>query len=145
MKLSPRSPLSIVLAGSAWLALIGNIPLWQALWRLPEIHGWRGLVMGLVMAGMVFCLSLSMLSLLSWRGVLRPVLAVLSLITALSTHYMLSYGIVIDTPMVINVLQTDVGEARDQLSLSVLLSVLLIVLPISWWACCSPAWWARCC
>ena len=143
MKLSPRSPLSIVLAGSAWLALIGNIPLWQALWRLPEIHGWRGLVMGLVMAGMVFCLSLSMLSLLSWRGVLRPVLAVLSLITALSTHYMLSYGIVIDTPMVINVLQTDVGEARDQLSLSVLLSVLLIVLPISWWAWRRPLLWPR--
>jgi hypothetical protein len=58
-----RSPLSIVLAGSAWLAVVGNLALWQALWQLPDIHGWRGLLMGGVMAGMVFCLCVSMLSL----------------------------------------------------------------------------------
>ena len=143
MKISPRSPLSIVLAGSAWLAVVGNLPLWQAMWRLPEIHGWRGGMLGLTLAAMVFCLCLSLLSLLNWRGVLRPALALITLITALSTHYMLSYGIVIDTPMVINVLQTDVGEARDQLSLSVLLSVLLIVLPLGLWMWRHPLQWPR--
>ena len=143
MTSSHRSPLSIVLAGSGWLAVLGNIPLWQALWKLQDLHGWRGGLMGLVLAGMVFCVCVSLLSWVSWRGLLRPVLLVLSVVTALSTHYMLSYGIVIDTPMVINVLQTDVGEARDQLSLSVLLSVLLIVLPLSWWMWRKPLLWPR--
>ncbi len=143
MRLLHRSPLSLVLSGSAWLAVMGNLPLWQALWRLPDLPGWRGVVMGLVMAGMVFCLCVALLSVLSWRGLLRPVLLALAVITALSTHYMLSYGIVIDTPMVINVLQTDVGEARDQLSLSVLLSVMLIVLPLLWWMWRRPLVWPR--
>ena len=72
MRLLHRSPLSLVLSGSAWLALMGNLPLWQALWRLPDLPGWRGVVMGLVMAGMVFCLCVSILSIVSWRGLLRP-------------------------------------------------------------------------
>ena len=128
-----RSPLSLVLAVSAWLAVVGNLPLWQALWRLPDIHGWRGAVLSLTIAGMVFCLCMALLSCLSWKAILRPASVVISLVTALSTHYMMSYGIVIDTPMVINVLQTDVGEARDQLSVSVMMSVLLIVAPVAWW------------
>lgn len=143
MKLTPRSPVSIVLAASAWLAVVGNIPLWLAMWRLPDLHGWRGGMLSLVIAGMVFAVCLSVVSVLSWRGVLRPALLVLALITALSTHYMLSYGIVIDTPMVINVLQTDVGEARDQLSLSVLLPVLLIVAPLCVWMWRRPLLWPR--
>ena len=138
-----RSPLAVALAGSAWLALAGNLPLWQAMWQLPDLHGWRGAWLALVMAAMIVSLSMSCLSLFCWRGVLRPALLVLSLITALSTHYMLSYGIIIDTPMVINVLQTDVGEARDQLSLSVLLSVLLLVLPLAWWMWRRPLAWPR--
>jgi len=100
-----RSPLSVVLAGSAWLAVVGNLALWQALWQLPDLHDGRGVVMGLVLAGMVFCLCVSILSLVTWRGLLRPSLVILAVISALSTHYMLSYGILIDTPMVINVLQ----------------------------------------
>jgi lipid A ethanolaminephosphotransferase len=100
-------------------------------------------MLGLVIAAMVFCVCVSLLSLLSWRGLLRPTLLLMALITALSTHYMLSYGIVIDTPMVINVLQTDIGEARDQLSLSVLMSVVLIVLPLAWWIWRQPLAWPR--
>jgi lipid A ethanolaminephosphotransferase len=128
-----RSSLALVMTGSAWLALAGNLPLWLALWRLPDWHGWRAGLLAVVMAGMVFSLCMALLSLLNWKGLLRPALLLLSLITALSTHYMMSYGIIIDTPMVINVLQTDVVEARDQLSLSVLLSVLMLVLPLAWW------------
>jgi len=138
-----RSPLTTVLAGSAWLAVVGNLALWQALWQLPDLHDGRGVVMGLVLAGMVFCLCVSILSIVSWRGLLRPSLVILAVISALSTHYMLSYGILIDTPMVINVLQTDVGEARDQLSLSVLLSVSLIVLPLMGWMWRRPLAWPR--
>ncbi|MEY3766103.1 MAG: hypothetical protein RLZ03_1063, partial [Pseudomonadota bacterium] len=138
-----RSPLTTVLAGSAWLAVAGNLALWQALWQLPDLHDGRGVVMGLVLAGMVFCLCVSILSIVSWRGLLRPSLVILAVISALSTHYMLSYGILIDTPMVINVLQTDLGEARDQLSLSVLLSVSLIVLPLIGWMWRRPLAWPR--
>jgi lipid A ethanolaminephosphotransferase len=141
MKAPFRSPLQVLLAGSAWLAVMGNIPLWLGLWQLPEGRGGHGVYMTLILAAMTFSLCVSLLSVLSWRGLLRPALMVLVLITGLSTHYMLSYGIVIDTTMVTNVLQTDVGEARDQMSLSLLLTVLLLTLPLAWWMWRRPLNW----
>jgi len=55
------------------------------------------------------------------------------LLAAFATHYMLMYGIVVDTPMLVNVLQTDTREARDQLSWRLLATVVgLAVLPLVW-------------
>jgi lipid A ethanolaminephosphotransferase len=46
---------------------------------------------------------------------------------------MLTYGILVDTLMVINVLQTDTREARDQLSWQLAVTVLVLgVLPAMW-------------
>ena len=133
MNAASRSPLRILIIASTWLAVVGNVPLWIALWRLPEGQGWRGVVMAMTLAGMTFSLCVALLSLLAWRGLLRTAIVLLLLVTGFSIHYMLSYGIVIDTTMVTNVLQTDAGEARDQLSLSLLLTVLMFCLPMVWW------------
>jgi lipid A ethanolaminephosphotransferase len=43
------------------------------------------------------------------------------------------YGIVVDTPMVVNVFQTDTREARDQLSLQLLVTVIgAAIVPMFW-------------
>ena len=34
----------LALVLSCWLALVGNLPLWRALWTLPEAAGARGLL-----------------------------------------------------------------------------------------------------
>ena len=53
------------------------------------------------------------LALLSTRSTLKPVLCVSMLIAAVVAHFVSRYGIVIDTSMMRNVLQTDVLEARE--------------------------------
>lgn len=115
------------------MAVLGNLPLWQFLLQTPELAGWNrvGLMVG--MAVMLAALTASIAALFAWRWTLKPVLTLLLLLCALASHYMLQYGIVVDTPMLINVLQTDVQEARDQLSWRLWLHVAwMAALPAGW-------------
>ena len=53
-----------------------------------------------------------------------------ALAAAFGAYFMSSYGVVIDTTMMVNVLQTDLRETRDLLSLPMALTVLALgVLP----------------
>lgn len=123
----------LILMASLWLAVLGNLALWRNLMALPDLTGWHGLFFGAAFAFIIACLVAAVLSLLAWRFTLKPAIALLLLLAAFATHYMLMYGIVVDTPMLVNVLQTDHREARDQLSWRLLATVLLLaVLPIVW-------------
>ena len=123
---TPRSPALIVLLASVWLAVAGNLALWQTLNRLPDISGWRGGLFSAAFALIIAGAITSVVSLFAWRWTLKPVISLLLLLAAFATHYMVMYGIVVDTPMVINVFQTDVREARDQLSWQLLVFVLVL-------------------
>ena len=39
---TPWHPTSLLLVLTAWLGTVGNLPLWLAIWRLPETQGFRG-------------------------------------------------------------------------------------------------------
>ncbi len=130
---TPRSALSMVLLPSLWLAVVGNIALWRSLMQLPDLTGWRGVVFGAAFALIIASVLTALLSLVAWRWALKPAISFLLLCTGFATHYMLSYGIVVDTPMLVNVLQTDSREARDQLSFGLGLTVAALAgLPL-WW------------
>jgi lipid A ethanolaminephosphotransferase len=128
-----RSTLTLVAVSSVWMAVLGNWALWKTLMTLPDLTGWHGLGFGVAFAFIIANVVASVLSLFAWRFTLKPAITLLLLLTALATHYMLMYGIVVDTPMLINVLQTDTREARDQLSWRLLITVLVLAaLPIVW-------------
>jgi len=97
----------------------------ETLLALPDLTGWHGAGFGLAFAVMIACVVATLLSLLAWRFTLKPAITLLLLLAAFATHYMLMYGIVVDTPMLVNVLQTDTREARDQLSWQLFATVLL--------------------
>ena len=129
----PRSYSTLIIMASLWLALLGNLSLWRSLIALPDLTGWHGLFFGTAFALVIACVVAAVLSLFAWRFTLKPAISLLLLLAAFATHYMLVYGIVVDTPMLINVLQTDNKEARDQLSWRLLITVLLLAaLPIAW-------------
>lgn len=118
---------------SMWLAVLGNVPLWKTLHKLPEIEGWHGLGVGVGFSLMIGGITMSVVSLFNWHNFSKITLSVLLLLAAFSTHYMLMYGIVVDTPMLINVLQTDVHEANDQLSWRLVFTVILLaIIPMIW-------------
>ncbi len=118
---------------SLWLATACNLALWQSLWRLPEIQGWRGLLVGVGMAVLVgACLHL-LLTLLAGRWTVKPLITLLLLMAAVGSHFMLSYGVVIDTSMIINTLQTDPREARDLMNWRLLAMVAGLGVAPAWW------------
>ena len=128
-----RHPLTLTLWATLWLVTLANLPLWRQLWQLPEISGLRGLAFGLGFALVIGALTQLLLSLLNWRGLLKPVLTLFLISAASGAYFMWSYGIVIDPNMIVNVMHTDPREAADLLNWRLLLTLgLLGVLP-AWW------------
>lgn len=140
----PRSATTLVILSSLWLAIMGNLALWKTLTELPDLTGSHGIFFGVALALIIAGVTASLLSVVAWRHTLKPVITLFLLLAGFATHYMLAYGIVVDTPMVINVFQTDTREARDQLSWQLAVTVLVLaVLPGIWlWRqpLTSPGW-----
>ena len=116
---------------SVWLASIGNLALWQELIRLPEMNDWRAVWFGVAFAALIAALLCLLMSLLCWRWTLKPVIALFLTSAAFGAYFMLSYRVVIDSSMMVNVLQTDLKESLELFSWRLVVAVLfLAVLPI---------------
>ncbi len=120
-----RSPLALVLATSLAIATLGNWPLWQALQSLGLLHGLVGWGLAAALLVMTTAALVALQSLLAWRWTLKPAAMLLLLATATGAHFMLAYRIVIDQSMLVNVLQTNPGEAADLASPRLLATLLL--------------------
>ena len=127
-----RGPLRLVLSTSAAMATLGNWPLWQALAELGLLQTAKGWGLAVALAVAVFGALVALQSLLAWRFTLKPVAIFLLLAAAAGAHYMLAYRIVIDQTMLVNVLQTNPGEAADLLSLRMVATLVLGGLLPAW-------------
>ena len=130
-----------------WMALAGNLPLWRALWALPEHGGARGLLFSLAIAIWIAAALTALLSLVSWPWVFKPMALLLLLAAAMASAFMLQYGVVIDSTMMANVVNTDVREVRDLVSWPLVGSLLLIAGAPAWWLLRQPVlrlgFWAQ--
>ena len=126
-------PSWLIILASIWLATLGNLALWQELARLPEMNDLRALWFGGSFAVLIAALTVMLLSVLCWRWTHKPVLSLFLISAALGGYFMLSYGVVIDSTMMVNVMQTDLRESRDLTSWKMLLTVLgFAILPMVW-------------
>ncbi|MDO5693651.1 MAG: phosphoethanolamine--lipid A transferase [Pseudomonadota bacterium] len=139
----PLKPATVILLTSLWIASIANLALWRALAGLPELANGRGLAFGIAFGVMIVAAHVALLGLLAWRWTLKPALTLFLLAAAGGAYFMLSYGVVIDRTMMVNVLLTDTREARELLSGRMLAALLLLgVLPVALlWR--TPLRWAR--
>lgn len=117
-----------ILLTSIWLATLGNLALWQELTRLPEMNDLRAVWFGVSFALLIAALISMSLSVLCWRWTLKPVISVFLIAAALGAYFMLSYGVVIDSTMIVNVLQTDLRESRDLISGKMILTLAVFAL-----------------
>ena len=127
------NPANLLIVISLWITLVGNGALWQELMQLGRLDTakdiWVAICMGLVMWGALVAIG----TLLAWRRSIKPALIFLLIAAALGMHFMMSYGVVIDDTMMINVFQTDPRETRDLLNLRLFITLLLVAgLPIVW-------------
>jgi len=126
------NPLTLAFFAGLWIAALPNWPLWQALLGLPETASLRGAIFMGGFALMIAALTGALLALLAWRATVKPAIAFMLLAAALGAHFMGTYGVVIDTTMMVNVAQTDPREVRDLLNLRLLGHVLILAgLPMA--------------
>ena len=126
----PISPFGAALLAALWIAGIGNLALWRSMADLPEVANARGLAFGIGFGVAIAAIHVALFSLLAWRWTLKPVITLFLLAAAGGAYFMLSYGVVIDRSMMVNVLLTDGREARELLSLRMLGALLVLgVLP----------------
>lgn len=125
------NPLTLAILAGVWIAALPNWPLWRALLALPETASPRGVLFIVGFGVMIAALSALLLTLLAWRRTIKPAIALLLVAAAIGAYFMGSYGIVIDTTMMTNVVQTDPREVRDLLNLRLLGSLALLAgLPL---------------
>ncbi|MCD2513370.1 phosphoethanolamine transferase [Comamonas endophytica] len=122
----------LVLAASLWMTLAGNSALWQRLAALGLMKSLSGLGFVLALGGLLLASLAGILALFAWKRSLKPVLTVLLLVTAFASHFMNSFGIVIDPSMVTNAVQTDVRETSALLNLGLAANVLCLALIPIW-------------
>ncbi len=128
-----RHPVGVLWGLCLWLATFGNLPLWWRVSQLPEVSGARGWAVGLALGGLVALLLVVFLSLWVWPRWLKPVAALLLLVSASNNYFMAQYGIVIDSSMLANVAATDAREVRDLLSPAMLGTLLFGGVLPAWW------------
>ncbi|OYV00190.1 MAG: phosphoethanolamine transferase [Burkholderiales bacterium PBB5] len=122
----------MTVAVALWLATLGNAALWRELAQLGLLQGWRGAGFALALVLIVASALVLLVAPLAWRWTLKPLLTLLLLAGAAGAHFMLSYRVVIDTPMITNVLQTDPREAGDLLTLRWAGTMALLGLLPAW-------------
>ena len=129
------APRTVALLLALWCIALLNQPLWHT---LSELAGATELtdpwaLKRLALGALLVCATFLWFMLWSWPGVRRPVWSVHLVLAASVQHFMLSYGVVMDSSMVQNSLQTNWTEALALLTPGLLLHVLLYAgLPIAW-------------
>jgi lipid A ethanolaminephosphotransferase len=124
-----RNSLTLVVA--LWMLVTMNSSFWSTVWQ--GVGGWsnenKWFLVSLPL--FVLCWLFGLLSLLSWGRATKAILALLLLVSASASYFMYSYGIVIDSSMLANIVQTDPAEAGELLSWRMVGWMLLLgVLPV---------------
>ena len=123
----PRSPRTVVLWLALWLTVVGNLSLWRELWQIGGAGG--GDTFSVIAPGVfviVFAATAVLLALTAWGRAMKPVWIAILVLAGVAQHFMLSYGVVMDSTMLANTMQTDPREVRDLLSPTFFGNVLLV-------------------
>ena len=122
-----------VLVVSFWLAVFANLALWQRVANLPQWTAAQSWELGLGMGCMIVGAMVALMGVLAWGRLIKPLLLLSVWVAAFAAYFMLSYGIAIDTVMLVNVLQTNPRESLDLVNWRMLVIVGALALPPTWW------------
>lgn len=125
------NPVQLTWVAALFFTTIGNLALWQTLGSTVEVNSLRsGLFFASLPVFLFFLLNLMLTPVLALPYVRRPLLALLLLISASCSYFMLQYNVLIDRSMVQNFFETNQAEFGAYLSMPLLLTILVLgVLP----------------
>lgn len=122
-------PLFVMGLASLWLAVVCNYPLWHALATGPQ-PGLPLVWLGVRLALLMMLGTMLLLSLLCWRPVFKPALALLLLLAGLNCGVMLGLGRTLDPTTGLTALTAVLRQALSWQSTG--LFVTLGLLPALW-------------
>ncbi|MBI3376369.1 MAG: phosphoethanolamine--lipid A transferase [Betaproteobacteria bacterium] len=139
------SPGIATLAISLWVVVLCNGPFWRTLWNIQGgLSGTTLLKFGAAFVIAILVTNL-LLTLLAFPWIGKPLLALVTIASAVTLYFMDSYGVMIDKVMLQNVLETHPEEVRELMSWRLALYALLLGgVPVAWlaWADIAYArWW----
>jgi lipid A ethanolaminephosphotransferase len=123
---------TLVLLSSTVFAVAFNAPFFRGVMAgrsMAESQTWT---FAAAMVALLIGLHVLMLSLVANRWIVKPLLSVLFVVTAIAAYYMQKFGVFLDPSMVRNVLSTDPAEAGELLGWSLATHLLFYAaLPIA--------------
>jgi len=139
----PLAPLTLTLIVALWIATLGNLGLWHTMLGLPELQGAHRWRTGIGFAVLLLALHAAIFGLLGWKWLLKPVLIISVLAAACINYFARTYGAVIDSTMMTNVLLTDSREVHDLISWQLIATVGVLGLLPAVLIACTRLNWAR--
>jgi lipid A ethanolaminephosphotransferase len=119
---------ALVLVAALFWLLAGNQPLLSAALRGRSLWHGDGLRLAASLGFGVVAVHVLLVGLLAHRHTVKPLVALLTLATALASWAISRYGVVLDPSMLRNVLHTDTAEAGELLSGPLLLHLAVFAL-----------------
>ena len=132
MSLTQIRPLWLVVASSLWMSTIANVALWRELYSLNLMADFAGVAFGGALALLTATGVAALLDLFAWRWTLKPVVSLFLVVAAAGAYFMLTYRVVIDSTMIVNVLQTDQREAFALFNVR-MIGVLVVLAGLPCW------------
>ena len=121
----PRSPRTVACWLALWLAVVANLALWRA---LLKIGGSASAPLNLLGTFVVVLAAITaLMALLAWGRWWKPVWIAVLVAAGVAQHFMLTYGVVMDSAMLANTAQTDPREMRDLIGLAFVGNMLLVI------------------
>ncbi|MGD8712721.1 MAG: phosphoethanolamine transferase domain-containing protein, partial [Thiohalophilus sp.] len=119
-----------VLVTAVYLAVVGNTTFWGKFGEVLGGNPLQKIGFSISFFILIVMLTVLLLQIFRFKYLTKPVLIFVLIASAFASYFMNNYGIMIDTSMVHNVLETDADETGDLLNTGMFLHVLLFgVLP----------------
>ena len=125
LKIKSLRPEWVTLFASAYLLLGFNSVLWSHVTTVLSGDA-HGVLLRVAFGVLLLCAFNLVLTLLVFRRTLKPLLALLFIVSAGVAYFMNQYGVLIDIGMLRNTVETNVTEVRDLLSLKLLVYIFLL-------------------
>jgi lipid A ethanolaminephosphotransferase len=117
----------LIIFTSIFIVLFDNISFFQHVLEVYPFNLQNSAFL-LSLGAVLYALIVVLLTIVSSRYILKPVIIISLILASLIAYFMQSYNIVIDKTMIENTLQTDIHESMDLLSLKLLVYLTLLGL-----------------
>ena len=115
----------IVFFSSLFIVALYNQSFWRAFSSVVNVFDAGNLLFVFSVASLLVALLYFILSLICFKKSVKPVISLFFIVSAITSYYMDSYGVIFDFSMIQNVFETDTREAFDLIDGSLVIYVLL--------------------